>query len=719
MPGFDFLQLSATDFELLVCDVLNVEQGLHLRSFPEGRDGGIDLREVTEDGRVVVSQCKHYARTGKAKFLEVVRAEVVKPGYRNADRYLLATTHPTSPDVEAELAKILQIPVSDVWGPNAINDALRRHPEIVKNHFKLWLSSTAMLERAVSAGLWNRADALIEDIAEEAQLWVDTPFYVEARETLVREAICIITGLPGTGKTFLADRLVLDAVSAGWQVAKITDGPRDAWDLWDPHIKQLFYFDDFLGQAKLKLYAVDQASDLLDLVVRVRRHASHKRLIMTSREQVVREATLIGSDRLEEVALYPSRCAISLQEMDTSTKAEILATHMFFSRLPDDERERSRTDRRLISLAGHSSYNPRVIHEVVQRVRERDTADNALRELAETFANPQKLWQTSFTPLPPSVREVLLTLATLPPRPIGLAELRALAEFPGSVLEWHDALKSLEPTWVRIPQTSLEKTAVFASPGCRDYLLGVLDDPEHAEDRLDRLKRMDQLLNLAHVSGLISGPGTMDLAVSRTYLGRALVTRRSELSARTVSWSNDLIRDSQSRSALLRVLWDAATLLSVLGDTLQNAWLVERLLELVSAEDNSSSFPTHEALALARVLDSVAVESEEIRHRLQLALIITGLRDARNSRDLLAYENLPDSIRVQEAHIVACQRAASIFATEHGLLLTSYTDPKELIEEGQDLQARARWYGIEFNLGDLFDRAEELTEARRVMQNSL
>jgi Restriction endonuclease len=708
VPGYDFLSLGATDFELLVCDVLNAELGLHLRSFPEGRDGGIDLREVAEDGRVIVGQCKHYARTGKAKFLEVVRVEVDKPGYRNADRYLLATTHPTSPDVEAELAKILQIPISDVWGPTVLNDALRRRPEIARNHFKLWLSSTAMLERVVHAGLWNRTDALIEDIADEARLWVETPAYVEARETLGREAICIITGLPGAGKTFLADRLVLDGVSAEWQVAKITDGPRDAWDLWDPQVKQLFYFDDFLGQARLKLNAVDQASDLLDLMTRVRRHRSHKRLIMTSREQVVREATQVGSDRLEEVALHPWRCAITLQEMDTATKIEMLATHLFFSELPDDERERSRTDRRLISLAGHSAYNPRVIHEVVQRVREGNTADNVLEELAETFADPQKLWRTSFTPLPPPVQEILLTLATLPLRPVKLAELRVLADFTGSVLEWHNALKSLEPTWVRIAEASLDKIALFANPGCRDYLLGVLDDTEHAEDRLDRLRRMDQLLNLAHAAGLIYPPGATSLTVSRTYLGRALVARRRELAGRTVSWSDEQLSRPQSRSAILCVLRDAATLLSVLGDTESNAWLVERLLELVGAKDGGSSLPTYDALTMARVLDSVAVENEDTRHQVQLDLIVAGLLGAHTSRDLLSYEDLPDAMRVREAHVVACQRAASIFATEHELLISSYTDPKVLVEEGQDLQARASWYGIELNLGDLLDRAAEL-----------
>src|SRR5262249_7797267 len=159
--------------------------------------------------------------------------------------------------------------------------------------------------------------------AAEAKFWVEIPAYADASEMLHREAVCIITGLPGAGKTFLADRLVLDHVSDEWQIVKITDGPRDAWDLWSPQAKQLFYFDDFLGQAKLKLHAVDQGADLLDLIKRVRRYKGHKRLIMTSREQIVRQAAQEASDRLEDLALDPARCAISLQDLDVATKTEI------------------------------------------------------------------------------------------------------------------------------------------------------------------------------------------------------------------------------------------------------------------------------------------------------------------------------------------------------------------------------------------------------------
>ncbi|MEV4898305.1 restriction endonuclease, partial [Nonomuraea sp. NPDC055795] len=140
MSGYDFSALSPSDFERLVCDALNAKLDLNLRTYPEGRDQGIDLREVTSDGKTIIGQCKHYARTGTKKFLDAIEAETLKSGYKTADRYLLATTHPMSPALEASVAKTLAIPISDVWGPTALNDLLREHPKIVKIHFKLWLS---------------------------------------------------------------------------------------------------------------------------------------------------------------------------------------------------------------------------------------------------------------------------------------------------------------------------------------------------------------------------------------------------------------------------------------------------------------------------------------------------------------------------------------------------------------------------------------------------
>ena len=49
MPDYDFGTLSPADFERMACDLLNADLGLHLHSYPEGRDQGIDRKSRQAD----------------------------------------------------------------------------------------------------------------------------------------------------------------------------------------------------------------------------------------------------------------------------------------------------------------------------------------------------------------------------------------------------------------------------------------------------------------------------------------------------------------------------------------------------------------------------------------------------------------------------------------------------------------------------------------------
>ncbi len=713
MPDYDFLSLSPTDFERLVCDVLNVALGTHMRWYPEGRDRGIDLREVTPDQRTIIGQCKHYARTGAAKFVKAVEGETNKLGYKIADRYLFATSHQMSADLEAKIAKILKIPIGDVWGPGAINDILGRNPEVERRHFKLWLSSTTMLDSIVNAGLWNRTDSFLEEIAQEAKFWVETPAYPRARAILDQEGVCIITGLPGTGKTFLAERLALDRASRDWSVIKIVN-PRDAWDVWNTDKEQFFYYDDFLGQARLALTAVDEAPELIKLISRVRSQRSKKQLVMTSREQIMREAALAASDPLNDLDIDPARCAIVLSDLDMATRIELLTAHLYFSELPDDEYQRAVADRRLLSLAKSPSYSPRIIREIARRIRAVANADQVLADVEQTFNNPQRLWRTSFEGLLRPAQEILTTLATLPVRPIYLAELRALVE-PMDTWGWQRALKSLEPAWIRIVETDNERTAVFSNPGCRDYMLSRLDDPEHASELVDRLQRLDQVITLGHEAGMLTNDTKIAPAIRRNEMARALTARRTTIASRVEYWYEEWDRSPRTTEARLSKLRDAAILLAKFGQPESNGWLLKHLITLTQTgnpEEEALRLPVMETMALARRLSDVAVETEDVRGDLLHTIITAALMTAKTSRDLDAYENIPEDLRTNEVHAVARRCAIRIIDDELEQFILTCEDPDELLESGEELRIRALWYGHEITLGDLYDRAAELGNTR-------
>ncbi|MFD8102930.1 hypothetical protein ACFV24_25660 [Nocardia fluminea] len=700
MPQYDFSTLSSTDFEHLMRDVWNAAEGLQLQCFPEGRDGGIDAREVRADGWTVVGQCKHYYRSGKSALLKAAAEEKEKHGYQTANEYLFATTYPATAALIDDIAATLDVPSKNIWGPTRINQALQDHPEIERNNFKLWYPSTTVMQHIIHAGIHNRTRALLERIPDETRYWVETPAFPVAREILEREGVCIVTGPPGAGKSCLANRLVLDAIADGWGIICMSDGPRDAWDLCHPSAKQLFYFDDFLGETSLMPWAVDQAPDLRNFMAHVRRNPADKRLVMTSRQQIVRQAANAASDALNELDRDPFLCTVALEDLDLTTKINILTSHLTLSRLSDAERDRARTDRRIPRLAAHHSYNPRLINEVSERLTEASTADQVLDDLVATFANPIMVWQTSYRSLDPETQRILLTLTTLLPRPIELRRLRELAKFTGNAAEWHAALKTVEPSWIRIVHSSAEKAAAFANPSCRDYLLGLLDDDDYAEDSIAQVAHLEQIVNLAQEAGVITAARLAPTPpIERPHLARAILRNSVELVPRIRSWTAEVVSSDATNVEILSTVRDAARVLSALAAPATIDWLLDNIRELLAT---AGELPVHESLALATQLSGMSSFSSA--HAAVVSnLIEAGLHSATTTRDLRAYEALSEEIRTVAIELIARQKAAEIFGDEWDLLLTQSGDPDERMSEGLDLQAQAQWYGIELNLADLFD----------------
>jgi hypothetical protein len=697
MPEYDFRTLSPTDFEYLVGDVLNADLGLRLHSYPEGRDQGIDLRQVTADGRTTIVQCKHYLKSSPSTFLTAVRKEAGKPALRVADRYLFVTSHDLSAAREDEVARILGVPHDDVWGPRAINDALGRNPDVERRHFKLWLSSATALDAILHAGRWRRGDALLEEAADRAKYWVETPAYEAVHDILAVEGVCLVTGLPGVGKTFLADMIALAAARDGWQIVDLSAGIEDAWAAAHPPTRQLFYYDDFLGQAALELTA-GAAPGLVRFISYVRRNARHKRLIMTSRVQVLRQAAAAISDRLRQLAGDPAHYTISLESYDYAVRAEILINHLHFSDRPDAERDRLAVDNRMTAIARHPAYNPRLI-EAITGARGHVTGDQVLDEIVCALDNPTLVWSVSFDALVPPAQDLLLALATHPVRPVPLAELRALVALmvPVEPRAWRAAVTSLEPTWIRLTDDD-QRSVVFAHPGCRDYLIGRLDnDLDLAEEWAGRLLRLDQVLSLTRSAGLLAAEPGPPPAPDRPGLARALLARRADLAR--------LVEERVAADAPAGILRDAAALLSVYGTAETSGWLLDRVETLI-ATDRPISVPS--GLLLATWLHRLPAAPDALVRN----LIRSTLANARTSRDLNAYETLPAELRTSAVHDLACHRAAVIIDAELAALAAE-PDPEVIRQTVLDLAERARWYGHGVHINALLDHADDLAAAGR------
>jgi hypothetical protein len=234
----------------------------------------------------------------------------------------------------------------------------------------------------------------------------------------------------------------------------------------------------------------------------------------------------------------------------------------------------------------------------------------------------------------------------------------------------------------------------------------MLDDPEHAEDCLSRIDRMDQLLTLAYESGLALPDGGRGSDPKRPHLAHALTRHGTQLSSRVEDWTEEAAHPDLSIANTLIWLADAATLLAVFGHPESNTWLLTRVNDQIRSAP--SGLPPHPTMVLARRLAKVASGDARVPAETIEQLILAALQASSTSRDLLAYEALPDDFRTENTATLARQQAERIFPTEFQMLMTSDSGPEETLSEGEELQQRAAGYGLDLNLDDLLDSFSDL-----------
>ena len=241
---YDFKTLSAYDFELLVRDLLQKRLGVDLESFKSGRDGGVDLRHAPSNDNAVVVQCKHYAATGYNGLLSVLKKENTKVKRLAPNRYCIATSVPLSPDNKREIRSIFTPfcqSESDIFGVEDLNNLLSQYQDVERHHYKLWLTSTTVLERIVHSDVYNQSVLIVEAIQHKARLYVQNSSFFDALELLREHRYCIVSGNPGIGKTFLAEMLLLEYIRQAYEPVVVRSHISEAFKLLKANMKQVFY----------------------------------------------------------------------------------------------------------------------------------------------------------------------------------------------------------------------------------------------------------------------------------------------------------------------------------------------------------------------------------------------------------------------------------------------------------------------------------------------
>ncbi|GKX35806.1 MAG: hypothetical protein MnENMB40S_34240 [Rhizobiaceae bacterium MnEN-MB40S] len=482
---YNFSALSYADFEDLSRDLIGTEIGVRFESFASGPDGGMDGRHAPGTFKTIL-QCKHYAGTRWSGLKKTMIRERPSIDRLAAERYILTTSLPLSPKNKAELIQIIGPSLkceSDIFGPGDLNGLLRKYPNIVKSHIKLWLSDTPVLERVLHAAQHNFNDLTKDEILEKVRVYAPNPSFNAAQSILENQHILIISGPPGVGKTTLAEMLCYAHLGEMWGLHPIRNLDDGLIAISDKK-KQLFYFDDFLGRVALDKNALSKMdSDLARFIKRVRK-APNARFILTTRAPIFEEAKR-HSEHLADTQLNISRYLLDVGLYTRRIRAHILYNHLLVSGAPQTHINFLIDSGKIAEIVDHRNYSPRLIALMTEGDRVSEfSADDYPTSFLTTLTNPTQLWDIPFRKhIPRTCQHLLMTLFFCDEFGVQIEDLRvnygsyhrALSDHYGASQDpkdFEESLKILEGGFIKIIGTRVH----FVNPSVRDYLQAYLND---------------------------------------------------------------------------------------------------------------------------------------------------------------------------------------------------------------------------------------------------
>lgn len=399
MSDYDFSTLNDKDFEILVVDLLSAELGHRIERFKSGKDGGIDGRFFSSGGDENIIQCKHWLKSGISKLTKALEdTEYDKVKKIAPKNYIVATSIPLSIHNKTKIYEIFKDYMensSQVLGQEDLNNLLKKHPLVEKNHYKLWFSSTHILQSLLNKGIYTASHYKLDEIRDNIKKFVVVHNYEKALEKLELKHAVIISGIPGIGKTTLAENLVLYYENKGYEFFSIESSINEIESVYDPEKQQIFYFDDFLGSTFLEAIEGNNDAKIVSFIYRVSKD-KNKRFILTSRTNILNRGKFL-STKFSDKNIDQNEFELRIEDITRLEKAKILYNHIYFTDLSDEMVEVLYTDKRYKLIVDHPNFNPRIISFITNKRNFINVNPNAFwGQVLKSLDYPEQIWNKVF-----------------------------------------------------------------------------------------------------------------------------------------------------------------------------------------------------------------------------------------------------------------------------------------------------------------------------------
>ena len=495
----NYSNLNDNEFEYLCQDIMSRKLNKKLRMFATGRDGGIDLTDDVNMLETII-QVKHYMKTNIAGLINSLKKELHKLKKISPKNYYVCCSKELTAGNIKEIYNIFSEYMrsdSQIITLIEIDNFLKdeNNKDILRKHYKLWLSSTGILDQIYNNNIFIDSEVLLYDIKNQVKLFVNTSAYEKALDCLKKSRILFLTGEPGVGKTITSKMLIMNHAAEGYKVRYTTDG-LNLSDLkkslsQNKEEKEIILLDDCFGQIYFNMKET-QANQVVSLIKYVSINPN-KILILNSRVTIFSEAKqqslqLVKSLNTEEIKVN----IIDMNQISILEKAKILYNHIYFYDVPKQLVEVIKEDKNYLKIIEHKNYSPRIIEFICNSEYDNFNKEECLKYIMNKLDNPSDIWEDEYERKLSKIDRLLITTIyslTLTAENYNYVEkvfnkrIEKFIDIDVTKNNFNNSLKRLQNSIIKIIDIRNQKMISMINPSVNDYLNTKIyvESPEYEE----------------------------------------------------------------------------------------------------------------------------------------------------------------------------------------------------------------------------------------------